>query len=187
MKIDITMKTNNSLLNKVFHLAQSTLESMSITRQNTIVMQAKRDVELPIMRIMGADVTVGNGKVVVSRERRRKVYCGAVTKFVHSSTTQYGESRLRVHKDGDVIFTFVGNVNMLHDRYDLISALEKASEVIERDTYNDDLLKMQESAFHEWFRGKKAHDAREKKEERMWREHEEKDMEQIVKLGKGAV
>ena len=160
---------------------------MSITRQNTVVMQVKREVELPLMRLTGADVTVGNGKVVVSRERRRKVYCGAVTKSVHTSNTKYGESHLRVHKDGDVIFTFVGNVNMLRDRYDLIDALEDVTEMIEKDVYNDDLLKMQESAFQNWYRGKTAYDAREKKEERTWHEHEEKDMAQIIKLGKEAV
>ena len=73
---------------------------------------------------------------------------GAVTKAVHSFSTEYGESRLRVHKDGDVIFTFIGNVNMLHDRYDLIDALETSIDLMERDVYNDNLQKMQESAFH---------------------------------------
>jgi hypothetical protein len=176
-----------NILNTLFHLTQSELESMSITRQNTVVVKVNNEVELPIMQLRGADVTVGNGKVVACKERRRRVYCGAVTKAVHSFSTEYGESRLRVHKDGDVIFTFVGNVNMLHDRYDLINALENSINLMERDVYNDDLQKMQESAFRDWFRGKKAYDTREKKEERSWQEREDKDIEQIVKFGKEAV
>ncbi|MBP5196375.1 MAG: hypothetical protein J6035_03095 [Bacteroidaceae bacterium] len=180
------MKTNN-LLNQIIQLSQAELESMSITRQNTVVVKVNNEVELPIMQLRGADVTVGNGKVVACKERRRRVYCGAVTKAVHSFSTEYGESRLRVHKDGDVIFTFIGNVNMLHDRYDLIDALETSIDLMERDVYNDNLQKMQESAFQDWFRGKKAYDAREKKEERSWREREESDMEKIIKFGKDAV
>jgi hypothetical protein len=172
------MKTNN-LINKLFHLTQAELESMSITRQNTIVVQVNKEVELPIMQLRGADVTVGNGKVVVRKQRRRKAYCGNVTKAVHSFCTEYGESCLRVHKDGDVIFTFTGNVNTLHDRYDIIDALEKSINLMERDVYNDNLQKMQESAFQSWLHGKKAYDAREKREERSWQEREESDMEKI--------
>ena len=94
------MKTKN-LFDKIIQLSQAELESMSITRQGTITMKVKEDCKLPEMEVKGADVTIGDGKVVVTKKRTPQPYAGNVSKVVHRSRSSYGTTLIRVSKTLD--------------------------------------------------------------------------------------
>ncbi len=173
-----TMK-NNSLLNQIIQLSQSELESLSFTRQGTIVMKVNKTRKLPEMEVKGADVTIGKGRVVVTKKRTPRPYTGNVSQIVHQSQSSYGKSFMRVTKDNAVHLHIAGTTQSLKNKHDVISALELTAQMLAMDGEEMKTSDVSDGVLLQWTKAKKAHDAQEKREQQAWETKEENDLNKI--------
>ena len=172
------MKTN-SLLNQIIQLSQSELESLSFTRQGTIVMKVNKARKLPEMEVKGADVTIGKGRVVVTKKRTPRPYTGNVSQMVHQSQSSYGKSFMRVTKDGAVHLHLAGTIQSMKNKHDVISALELTAQMMAMDGEEMKTSEVSDGVLLQWTKAKKAHDAQEKREQQAWETKEENDLNKI--------
>lgn len=175
------MKKSN-LFDKLFQLSQAQLESMSVTRQGTITMKVTKDVSLPAMEVKGADVSVGEGKIIVTKRRTAQPYAGNVSKMVHQSKSSYGATRVRVSKDGVVSINLVGTTKSLRDKHDVVAALILSSKMFAMDNFEGQTSEVEDEVLLQYTKAKKAHDDQENREVRAWEVREKNDMEKINNL-----
>ena len=177
-KTKTKMKTKN-LFDKIIQLSQAELESMSITRQGTITMKVKEDCKLPEMEVKGADVTIGDGKVVVTKKRTPQPYAGNVSKVVHRSRSSYGTTLIRVSKNDTVSISLTGTTKSIRDKHDIIAALDLSSNLFALDAFEKETSEVADNVLLQWAKAKKAHDEQEKREVRAWEVREKNDLEKI--------
>lgn len=173
-----TMK-KNSLFEKLIQFSQSELESMSITRQGTVTVKVKKDTRLPDVEVKGADVTIGNGKIVVSKRRTAQPYTGNVTKCIHHSQSSYGTTRVRVSNNGTVTVKLVGTTKSIRDKHDILAALDLSSNMFAMDHFDNRTSDIEDEMMLAWSKAKKLHDEQEKREVRAWDVREKNDMEKL--------
>lgn len=174
------MKKTNSLFEKLFQLSQAQLESVSITRQGTITMKVNKDVNLPEMNVKGADVTIGGGKITVTKRRTPQPYAGNVSKVVHRSKSSYGATRVRVSKDGVVSINLVGTTKSLRDKHDIIAALDLSSTLFAKCDFEGLTENVEDEVLLQYTKAKKAHDDQEKREVRAWEVREKNDLNKLT-------
>jgi hypothetical protein len=170
---------NNSLLNQIILLSQSELESMSITRQGTIRVNVAKDCKLPELEVKGADVTIGKGRVMVTKKRTPLPYTGNISKVVCRLQSSYGKSYMRVTKDGGVHLHLTGTIQSIKDKHDIISALLVITESMAKDDNEMNTSEMSDNMLQQWTKAQKAHDAQEKREVRAWETREKNDLQRI--------
>jgi hypothetical protein len=169
------MKTKN-LFDKIIQLSQAELESMSFTRQATIRVNVSKECKLPELEVKGADVTIGDGKVVVTKKRTPQPYAGNVSKVVYRLQSSYGKSYMRVTKDGGVHLHLTGTVQSMKDKHDIISALVVIMDSLAEDGNEMNTSEMSDNMLQQWTKAQKAHDAQEKREQRAWETREKNDL-----------
>jgi len=174
------MKKTNSMFERVFQLSQAQLESMSITRQATIRVNVAKDCKLPELEVKGADVTIGDGKVVVSKKRTPLPYAGNISKVVYRLQSSYGKSYMRVTKDGGVHLHLTGTIQSIKDKHDIISALLVITESMAKDDNEMNTSEMSDNMLQQWTKAQKAHDAQEKREVRAWETREKNDLHTLT-------
>ena len=76
--------------------------------------------KLPEMEVKGADVTIGKGRVVVTKKRTPRPYTGNVSQMVHQSQSSFGKSFVRVTKDNAVHLHIAGTTTSMKNRHDII-------------------------------------------------------------------
>ena len=167
------------LLSQIIQLSQSELESMSFTRQGTIVMKVNKARKLPEMEVKGADVTIGKGRVVVTKKRTPRPYTGNVSQMVHQSQSSFGKSFVRVTKDNAVHLHIAGTTTSMKNRHDIISALELTAQMLAMDSEEMKTSEVSDGVLLQWTKAKNAHDAQEKREQRAWETKEENDLQKI--------
>lgn len=174
-----TMKKNSALFDKPLQLSQAQLESMSITRQGTITMKMNKDVSLPEMEVKGADVSIGKGKITVTKRRTAQPYSGNVSKVVHQSKSSYGATRVRVSKDGVVSINLIGTTKSLRDKHDVVAALILSSKMFAMDNFEGQTSEIEDEVLLQYSKAKKAHDDQENREVRAWEMREKNDLDKL--------
>lgn len=173
------MKPKNSLVDKLFQLSQAQLESMSITRQGTITMKVTKDVDLPAMEVKGADVSVGEGQIIVTKRRTAQPYTGNVSKLVHRSQSSYAATHVRISKNGCVTICLSGTTQSLRDKHDIVAALDLSSKMFAMDNFEGHTSEVEDEVLLQYTKAKKVHDEQEKREVRAWETREKNDLEKL--------
>ena len=174
----------NSLLKQLLCLTQSELESMSITRQGTIHVKVASGCKLPDMEVKGANVKVGNGRIVVTKPASMRPYAGNTSKVILQTKSEFGTATTRVTKDGNVLINFIGTTKSVGSYEDVASALYCSSELVlkamkENNIQEVDTKEVSDEIFLQYSRAKENYDREEKNKVRSWERREKNDLQKL--------
>lgn len=170
---------DNTLLKQMLSLSQEELESMSITRQGTVTVKVKDEHKLPELEIKGADVVVGEGRVMVTKKATPRPYSGNTSRIVHQSQSSFGTTRVRVTKDNAVLVSFVGTTKSVTDNADIISALELAADLLSQDDHELNTQEVSNEMMLQYSRAKQLYDREEKMKVKSWETRERNDLRKL--------
>lgn len=174
----------NSLLKQLLCLTQSELESMSITRQGTIHVKVANGYKLPDMEVKGANVKVGDGRIIVTKPASMRPYAGNTSKVILQTKSEFGTATTRVTKDGNVLINFVGTTKSVGNYEDVASALYCSSELVlkamkENNIQEVDTKEVSDEIFLQYSRAKENYDREEKNKVRSWERREKNDLQKL--------